>query len=657
MRRWMVIALVVLFASPSLAQRICLSPDSIYVDSTPIARTAHLFIYVPQGTGKFIIGIFDQIDDDEVSKPSSFTLFTPDNKAVMQLTNPQKSAWSEYEITVDGKWGIWRLTVTGPQPKDAKILARNCFMVRTVGDVDLFVKPEPAVLARGLRFSEPRFGGEPTHRFTVQVPEVERVRFNFSRPREVQTVEVHLQPPEDVTAKQLWGGLSRSSLEFLEVTGTNLSGLWRLTISNVKGVYALGIEQELRVFFTEKPLMPMPMTVNVTTIVADENAPIPARFDIASPQTATETYVAFTDRNGVGRLFLLPDITYQVRVSRGFEYETKTELISSDTKSTTISLKRLIERPKGWYCGDTHTHTVYSDGNDTPAQMVEAAMGEGLDWFVLTDHGAGSNIKHVLIAHEEAIPLSEPGKFVVIPGEEFSAPSYHANIINGVIEEPSAASLQQAIDAVMKLDSEERPMTIKINHPHWTGTPKTSELVRQVKSLPLIEQWNDGDVERNKQTTMLWWELLNNGIRVFAETGTDSHNRKAARLGNRRTYVYLGDAQLTAANIVRALRNGRSSLSRGALLIFTANGLLPGDTLEQTPASIKVVLKSTQPIERVEIVHNGNVIHTFSLDGKTEFEGEVTLQVENGWLLVQAFRKDDPIPLAMANPIFVQIVK
>jgi len=658
MRTWGTLILAALVTSFGWAQRICQSPDSLYVDSTGAARTMHLLIYVPPNTAAFTVAVFDQADDEQVGQPSSFVLFAPDGSEAMKLTNFQRNAWSEYRVAVNGRWGIWRLTVTGPQPPQGqRQTVRNHFLVRTIGEVDLFVKPEPVVLARGLRLAEPKFGGQPVHNLFVQVPELIRVRFNFVRPREEQTVNVKLQPPDGVVAEQRWGGLPRGSLEFLEITGTNLRGLWRLTISEVKGVYALGIEQELRVFFTDRPLMPMPLTVQVAIFVAEKNSLVPARLDITSPQTANEIYVVYTDRNGFGTLFLLPGITYRIIASRGFEYEPQTVFVTADAKAFSAPVKLVLKRLEGWYCGDTHTHTVYSDGNDTPAQMVEAARGEGLDWFVLTDHGVGPIIQHILTAHQEALPFSEPGKFVVIPGEEFTTTNYHANVINGTVLELPTASLQQVIDAVLKADSEERPMTIKLNHPHWSGTAKAPELARQLERLPLIELWNDDGGDGGKQTTLLWWELLNKGMKVFAETGTDSHNRKTSRLGHRRTYVYLGNEPLTAANIVRALREGRSFISRGALLLFTVNGSLPGSTVTSSPVTVKVWAQSVHPIDRIEIVHNGKVVQTITADGKTEVETEISLPVSDGWLLAQVFRKDDPMPLAITNPVFVRTAK
>ncbi|HSJ21324.1 MAG TPA: hypothetical protein VK964_12185 [Nocardioidaceae bacterium] len=47
-------------------------------------------------------------------------------------------------------------------------------------------------------------------------------------------------------------------------------------------------------------------------------------------------------------------------------------------------------RRSRWYRGDLHLHTVNSDGQRTPAQMVRAARAAGLDFFASTEHNTSS---------------------------------------------------------------------------------------------------------------------------------------------------------------------------------------------------------------------------------------------------------------------------
>lgn len=62
---------------------------------------------------------------------------------------------------------------------------------------------------------------------------------------------------------------------------------------------------------------------------------------------------------------------------------------------------------------DLHTHSVYSDGTCTPAELVEAAVACGLSVIALTDHNTVDGLPDLLAAAE-----GQPVE--VVPGAEFS---------------------------------------------------------------------------------------------------------------------------------------------------------------------------------------------------------------------------------------------
>jgi predicted metal-dependent phosphoesterase TrpH len=65
-------------------------------------------------------------------------------------------------------------------------------------------------------------------------------------------------------------------------------------------------------------------------------------------------------------------------------------------------------------CIDLHTHSVYSDGTATPAELVKMAVSYGLTGFSLTDHDTTEGIR-------EAVGLGKEQGLQVISGLEIGA--------------------------------------------------------------------------------------------------------------------------------------------------------------------------------------------------------------------------------------------
>jgi predicted metal-dependent phosphoesterase TrpH len=63
---------------------------------------------------------------------------------------------------------------------------------------------------------------------------------------------------------------------------------------------------------------------------------------------------------------------------------------------------------------DLHTHSVFSDGHNTPEDVVAAAAAAGLAGVALTDHDTGDGLARALAAGDEH-------GIEVVPGTEFSA--------------------------------------------------------------------------------------------------------------------------------------------------------------------------------------------------------------------------------------------
>ena len=82
---------------------------------------------------------------------------------------------------------------------------------------------------------------------------------------------------------------------------------------------------------------------------------------------------------------------------------------------------------------------------------------------------------------------------------------------------------------------------------------------------------------------------------MSAAGGTDKMSA-ATPLGGNRTYAWLGGDEFTFANWAKAVRRGRTFATSGPLLMFEADGHIPGDDLVMTNAggSVEVKVEATE---------------------------------------------------------------
>src|SRR5215213_6168088 len=81
-----------------------------------------------------------------------------------------------------------------------------------------------------------------------------------------------------------------------------------------------------------------------------------------------------------------------------------------------------------WLKGNTHTHTVNSDGDSTPDEVVRWYREHGYNFLVLTDHNYLTSVDGLNAVH------GADEKFLVVRGEEVtstaSSKAVHVNGLN-----------------------------------------------------------------------------------------------------------------------------------------------------------------------------------------------------------------------------------
>ena len=225
------------------------------------------------------------------------------------------------------------------------------------------------------------------------------------------------------------------------------------------------------------------------------------------------------------------------------------------------------EDGRKWFKGNTHTHSLWSDGNDFPEMIVGWYQDQGYDFLALSDHnvlsrgerwmsvaqvekrrkdkGTGTMAKYLeefgedwverrgevgkeevrLKTLEEIRPKFEaPGEFLLIEAEEitdrYRNSPVHINAINldEVIAPQHGDSLVETIRNNLQAVNEQaerlgRPILAHLNHPnfHWAISPQ--ELAEVVEDQffevynghPGINHLGDGDRPSDEEI----WDLAN----------------------------------------------------------------------------------------------------------------------------------------------------
>ncbi|HEY8823739.1 MAG TPA: CehA/McbA family metallohydrolase [Candidatus Limnocylindria bacterium] len=210
----------------------------------------------------------------------------------------------------------------------------------------------------------------------------------------------------------------------------------------------------------------------------------------------------------------------------------------------------------GWLRGDLHCHTLYSDGDSWPPEMLSAAAEAGLDFLGVTDHNN--------VAHQFAYGPGGNGLPIVLPGVEVTTYGGHWNAWGTdrwwEFREPETHAVERTMRAAMQTGA-----VVSICHPKPFGPPweYTND-----GGFHAIEVWNGPWAQLNAASLARWDGVLRRGVRCVAVGGSDTHYlhrrdgapRHADSIGRPTTWVYV-DGAPTVAAILTALREGRSFVS------------------------------------------------------------------------------------------------
>jgi hypothetical protein len=222
-----------------------------------------------------------------------------------------------------------------------------------------------------------------------------------------------------------------------------------------------------------------------------------------------------------------------------------------------------------WYRGNLHAHTINSDGDSSPYDVMAWYKRNGYQFLAITDHNTFTD--------PAPLDTNPNDAFLLLGGEEVTnSRTVHVNAIgiSRVIPAQNGSTatelLQASIDAVR--DQAGIPL---INHPNfgWAFTAtemlplKRAALLEIASGHPLVNHQGDGKVP---STERMWDQLLSAGLRVFAVAVDDVHNLREEFTNERpnpgRGWVVARAASLTRDRILAALNSGDFYASTGVVL-------------------------------------------------------------------------------------------
>ena len=230
--------------------------------------------------------------------------------------------------------------------------------------------------------------------------------------------------------------------------------------------------------------------------------------------------------------------------------------------------------PTKWYKGNTHTHTLNSDGDSTADEVVNWYREHGYQFLVLTDHNFVTSVEGLNALH------GADERFLVIPGEEVSARAsdkpVHVNALNPARRvEPQSGTvvadvIQRNVDAVRQASG-----VPHINHPNFQWA-LTADDLKQVRNNRLIELYN-GHPQVNQDggggipgVEEAWDRILSSGTVMYGIAVDDAHTFKQPGnprvAGPGRGWVMVRAPRLDTRALLDALERGDFYASTGVVL-------------------------------------------------------------------------------------------
>ena len=303
--------------------------------------------------------------------------------------------------------------------------------------------------------------------------------------------------------------------------------------------------------------------------------------------------------------------------------------------------------PLRWYKGNTHTHTLNSDGDSTPDEVARWYREHAYQFLVLSDHNFLTSVDGLNALH------GADERFLLIRGEEvtdgFGGRPIHVNglALDRLVTPQGGTSIvetiQRNVNAIRTANG-----VPHINHPNFRWAITAEELT-QVRNNKLFEVFNGHPQVNNAGgggvpgLEAVWDQILSSGQMVYGIAVDDAHHFKrpwdpaASKPGQ--GWVVVRAPRLEGREIVLALERGD---------FYASTGVRLGD-VTVTAKSLSVTVESTTYSKyRVQFIGKGGAL----LDEQTGNPATYTFKGDEGYVRAKVLESNGDI--AWVQPVAVR---
>jgi hypothetical protein len=271
--------------------------------------------------------------------------------------------------------------------------------------------------------------------------------------------------------------------------------------------------------------------------------------------------------------------------------------------TATVDAQQFETQPAGgrWFKGNTHTHTINTDGDSPPDTVVSWYRSRGYNFLVVSDHDT--------ITDPATLGRHVDPNFILVPGEEvtgrFQRAPVHLTALNlkRIVKPGTAATLLETLQTNV-IGIRAAGGVPLINHPNFRWALNL-ETLANVKGVALFELYNGHPQVHNEgggnapSTEALWDALLSSGKRIYGVASDDAHHWKQwgkEHVNPGRGWIFVRAARLNADALVQALEAGQ---------FYSSTGVELADIVV-TPQAIEVRIKPDRDFRyHTEFIGNG----------------------------------------------------